>query len=125
MLTGAEPCESETERLVTLTTIDELWSDYLAAVAELRAGTVWISLGGGNPMGDFLRRLHAMFEELQRTIDEEIAARLESGQTAVGRLARARRDVDVSHDRRAVRNHDRAGHAGPRPDGAEDAAGVD
>ena len=83
ILTGAEACESETERLVTLTTIDELWSDYLAAVAELRAGTVWISLGGGNPMGDFLRRLHAMFEELQRTIDEEIDARLESGQTAV------------------------------------------
>ena len=80
VLTGAQPCGSDTERLVTLTTIDELWSDFLAAVAELRAGTVWISLGGGNPMGDFLRRLHAMFEELQRTIDEEIAARLSSGE---------------------------------------------
>lgn len=76
VLTGATPCESDTERLVTLTTIDDLWSDYLAAVAELRAGTVWISLGGGNPMGDFLIRLHAMFEELQRTIDDEIVARL-------------------------------------------------
>jgi preprotein translocase subunit SecA len=76
VLTGATPCASDTERLVTLTTIDDLWSDYLAAVAELRAGTVWISLGGGNPMGDFLIRLHAMFEELQRTIDDEIVARL-------------------------------------------------
>jgi preprotein translocase subunit SecA len=76
VLTGALTCESDNERLVTLTTIDDLWSDYLAAVAELRAGTVWISLGGGNPMGDFLIRLHAMFQELQRTIDEEIAARL-------------------------------------------------
>ena len=27
-------------------------------------------------MGDFLIRLHAMFQELQRTIDEEIVARL-------------------------------------------------
>jgi preprotein translocase subunit SecA len=81
VLTGAVRCGSDTERLVTLTTIDELWSDYLSAVAELRAGTVWISLGGGNPMGDFLRRLHAMFEELQRTIDEEIAARMNSGET--------------------------------------------
>jgi preprotein translocase subunit SecA len=71
-----------TERLVTLLTIDDLWSDYLAAVAELRAGTVWISLGGGNPMGDFLQRLHAMFEELQRTIDDEIDARLEAGDAA-------------------------------------------
>ncbi len=83
VLTGAAACESDTERLVTLTTIDELWSDYLAAVAELRAGTLWISLGGGNPMGDFLRRLHAMFEELQRTIDEEIAARLNGDEAPV------------------------------------------
>jgi DNA-binding ferritin-like protein len=39
---------------------------------------VWISLGGGNPMGDFLIKLHAMFEELQRTIDEEIAERMKT-----------------------------------------------
>jgi preprotein translocase subunit SecA len=83
VLTGAVPCASETERLVTLTTIDDLWSDYLAAVAELRAGTVWISLGSGNPMRDFLHRLQAMFEELQRTIDDEIAARLEGAATTV------------------------------------------
>jgi preprotein translocase subunit SecA len=84
VLTGAVP--AGTERLVTLTTIDDLWSDYLAAVAELRAGTVWISLGGGNPTGDFIIRLHAMFEELQRTIDEEIAARLNAadGASAAG-----------------------------------------
>jgi preprotein translocase subunit SecA len=80
-LTGAMSFESDTERLVTLTTIDDLWSDYLAAVADLRAGTVWISLGGGNPMGDFLIRLHAMFEELQRTIDQEITARLNAANT--------------------------------------------
>jgi len=78
VLTGVTPSASERERLVTLTTIDDLWADYLAAVAELRAGTVWISLGGGNPMADFLIRLHAMFETLQRAIDEEIALRLES-----------------------------------------------
>ena len=67
VLTGVTPFASERERLVTLTTIDDLWADYLAAVAELRAGTVWISLGGGNPMADFLIRLHAMFETLQRS----------------------------------------------------------
>jgi preprotein translocase subunit SecA len=78
VLTGKATSLSETERLVTLTTIDDLWSDYLSAVTELRAGTVWISLGGGNPMGDFVVRLHAMFENLQRTIDDEIAARLEN-----------------------------------------------
>ena len=76
ILTGETRCESERERLVTLRTIDDLWSDYLAAVADLRAGTVWISLGGGNPMGDFLIRLHAMFGELSAAIDEEMARRL-------------------------------------------------
>jgi preprotein translocase subunit SecA len=76
VLTGTTPCDSDTARIVTLTTIDDLWSDYLAAVAELRAGTVWISLGGGNPMGTFLIKLHAMFGELQQTIDEEVALRL-------------------------------------------------
>jgi preprotein translocase subunit SecA len=78
ILTGEVPCESDRERAITLMTIDDLWSDYLAAVAELRAGTVWISLGGGNPMGDFLIRLHAMFGELNATIDDEIVQRLET-----------------------------------------------
>jgi preprotein translocase subunit SecA len=82
VLTAAE--STDTERLITLTTIDDLWSDYLAAVAELRAGTVWISLGGGNPTGDFIIRLHAMFEEFQRTIGEEIAVRLAAAKPASG-----------------------------------------
>jgi preprotein translocase subunit SecA len=78
ILTGEVPSKSDRERAITLMTIDDLWSDYLAAVAELRAGTVWISLGGGNPMGDFLIRLHAMFGELNTAIDEEIVQRLEA-----------------------------------------------
>ncbi len=82
ILTGDSSCDSDRARVVTLMTIDDLWSDYLAAVTELRAGTVWISLGGGNPMGDFLIRLHAMFGELNTTIDEEIARRLEEGTEA-------------------------------------------
>jgi preprotein translocase subunit SecA len=77
-----DPSLAEDERILTLLTIDDLWSDYLAAVAELRAGTIWISLGGGNPMGDFLQRLHAMFEELQQAIDDEIDARLQAGGSA-------------------------------------------
>ncbi len=82
ILTGEVPCDSDRERVVTLMTIDDLWSDYLAAVTELRAGTVWISLGGGNPMGDFLIRLHAMFGELNIAIDEEIAHRLVESATS-------------------------------------------
>jgi preprotein translocase subunit SecA len=84
ILNGEVPCQSGRERTITLMTIDDLWSDYLAAVAELRAGTVWISLGGGNPMGDFLIRLHAMFGELNATIDEEITQRLEADAASPG-----------------------------------------
>ena len=72
---------SERARLVTLDTIDDLWSDYLAAVSELRASTIWVSLGGGNPFREYLRLVHEMFEEFTRTLDEEIAARLERAAT--------------------------------------------
>jgi preprotein translocase subunit SecA len=75
------PSASELERLITLDTIDELWSDYLAVVGELRASTIWVSLGGGNPFREYLRTVHAMFQELTRTIDEEISARLERATT--------------------------------------------
>ena len=77
VLTGEQPCATELERLVTLTTIDDLWSDYLSASGELRAGTIWISLGGSDPFGDYLPRAHAMFEEFSRLIDDEVPIRLE------------------------------------------------
>jgi preprotein translocase subunit SecA len=79
VLTG--PSASELDRLVTLDTIDELWSDYLAVVSELRASTIWVSLGGGNPFREYLRTVHEMFQELTRTIDEEITIRLERAAT--------------------------------------------
>jgi preprotein translocase subunit SecA len=81
VLTAHQPSALEIERLVTLDTIDDLWSDYLAAVSELRASTIWVSLGGGNPFREYLRSVHAMFQELTRTIDEEVATRLERSAT--------------------------------------------
>jgi len=64
-------------RQITLATLDDLWADYLAAIAELRAGTPWLSLGGKDPLRSFLTEVHGMYEELGRTIDEETAARLQ------------------------------------------------
>ena len=81
VLTGEQPSSSELERVVALDTIDELWSDYLAVVSELRASTIWVSLGGGSPFREYLQTVHAMFQELTRTMDEEIAARLASAAT--------------------------------------------
>ena len=79
VLTEGSPIASESERLVTLATIDDLWSDYLEAVRELRAGTIWTSLGGRNPLTVFLAEVHGMFAEFERTIPREVAARLASG----------------------------------------------
>ena len=80
VLTGEEPCGSELGRLVMLHTIDDLWSDYLTAVSDLRADSVWISLGAANPFANYIVQVHRMFEEFQRTIDDEWPARLEQAQ---------------------------------------------
>ena len=57
ILTGTNPCASEFEKLVTLTTIDDLWAEYLSALAELRSGVHWVSLSGGarDPFQSFYR----------------------------------------------------------------------
>ena len=89
VLVGETRCSSELERLVSLTTIDELWSDHLAAITELREGIQWISWGGRDPLHEYLTRVHELFEELQRAIDAEIAVRVQEAET--GRLDPAQR----------------------------------
>ncbi len=76
ILTGATPCASELERLVSLATIDDLWSEFLATVTDLREGIQWVSWGGRQPLHEYLVAVHASFEELQARIDEEIPKRL-------------------------------------------------
>ena len=77
ILNGVAPCDSELERLVSLTTIDDLWSEFLEVNKEIRDGIQWVSLGYGDPFKEYLRRIHAAFTELQRVIDEEIPKRLQ------------------------------------------------
>jgi preprotein translocase subunit SecA len=74
----------ERSRVVQLDAIDDLWSDYLAAVKELRSATPWISLGYGDPLGHYLRQVHAMFGEMQGSMDDEIALRMSSLATEGG-----------------------------------------
>jgi len=81
ILTGATQCSSELERLVSLTTIDELWSEYLANIAELREGTGWVSYGGREPLFEYLRIVHRLFPDLQKRIAEEIPKRLAEANT--------------------------------------------
>ncbi len=84
---------------MTLRTIDDLWADYLTAVADLRADAVWISLGAANPFANYIVQVHAMFKAFEQAIDEELPARLERGRGGRGRSARARGDVDVPDHR--------------------------
>lgn len=69
-------CSSELDSLISLATIDEFWADHLAAVAELRDDTQWVSLGGKDPLHNYLKTVHQMFELLEQNIDEEILKRV-------------------------------------------------
>jgi len=86
ILEGTIPCQSELERLITLRTIDDLWADYLARVAELRAGVHWqsyasspplfLSLNHRDPHSAFLGQIHEWFQELEAALPSEIARRV-------------------------------------------------
>jgi preprotein translocase subunit SecA len=82
VLAGTTPCSSELERLVTLATIDDWRSEYLAAISELREGIQWRQLGGREPLHEYLLGVQRLFEEFNVTIDNEIPARLAQAQTS-------------------------------------------
>ena len=80
ILSGEIPCNSELERLVSLRTIDDLWSEYLAAITDLREGVHWVSWGGRDPLHEYLVNIHSLFEQLELQIDEEIPKRVAEAQ---------------------------------------------
>jgi preprotein translocase subunit SecA len=80
LLDGTAPCSSELERLVSLTTIDDLWSEYLAMNKEIRESIQWASLGMANPFNEYLRQAHASFKELLAVMDPEIEKRLQAAE---------------------------------------------
>jgi preprotein translocase subunit SecA len=79
IVTGATPCATELERLVTLATIDDLWSEYLAAITDMREGVQWLSWGGRDPLHEYLTAVDSMFQQLGTRIDEEIPKRIAGG----------------------------------------------
>jgi preprotein translocase subunit SecA len=92
ILDGTTSSNTELERIVRLATIDDLWSEYLSALAELRAGVLWVSLAGGgrdplqdfyrfgghDPFREYIKRVDALFEDLLTAIESETASRLEA-----------------------------------------------
>jgi len=66
----------ELERLVWLRTIDDMWADHLARVADLKAGVHYFSMGGREPLHEYLTRVHAWFQELEEELPHEVDRRV-------------------------------------------------
>jgi len=94
VLDGTAPCASELERLITLRTIDDLWSDYLASVAEFRSGLPWLDWGlTGVPwltldrrdaQYEYAQKIHQWFSELESELPVEIARRVAEAESGGG-----------------------------------------
>jgi preprotein translocase subunit SecA len=76
ILTGEEAVASELERLVALTAIDDLWSEYLASVADLKSDIVWTSLSFREPLYEYMKGVDTIYRALEDRLDPEIAERL-------------------------------------------------
>ena len=77
ILTGEEESGSELERVVALTTIDDLWSEYLASVADLKSDIVWTSLSFREPLYEYMLGVDTNYRALEDRLPSEIAERLE------------------------------------------------
>jgi preprotein translocase subunit SecA len=80
ILIGVTACSSELERLISLAAIDDLWSDFLATITDLREGVQWLSWGGRQPLYEYLRAVDSLFQQLEAQVDDEIRNRLEDAQ---------------------------------------------
>ena len=76
ILAGESPCASELERLVSLTTIDDLWAEHLAGVSGLREATQWTSWANHDPLHEYLKDIDRMFQAMQVAVEEEAPKRL-------------------------------------------------
>jgi preprotein translocase subunit SecA len=95
ILEGKPACASDLERLISLRTIDDLWADYLAQVAEFRSGLPWLDWGlAGLPWltldrrdayYEYAQKIHQWFSDLETDLPLEIARRLAEAQS--GRAA--------------------------------------
>ncbi len=52
--------------------IDDLWSNYIASIAEMKSGIHWVSFGGKNPLDTFLHDAADLFAELLPPMEEAI-----------------------------------------------------
>jgi preprotein translocase subunit SecA len=90
VLEGKTKYSSEVEKSIALRTIDAMWADYLARLAEFRSGMPWLNWGlVGIPMlsvdrrdsqYEFAQKIHQWFSELEAELPLEIAQRVAEAQ---------------------------------------------
>ncbi len=72
----ANPAFDSAIRQLTLATLDELWSDYLANVAELRDGIHWTSWSVADPLHKFLTSEREIYEDFLELLKEDLGQAL-------------------------------------------------
>ncbi len=72
---GAEKMRT-LERLVLLGTIDRLWIYHLTALEEMREGIGLTGYGGRDPLVEFKREAHDMYEQLTEHIRQQVVRRI-------------------------------------------------
>jgi preprotein translocase subunit SecA len=82
---GAAQLETAGRQLV-LATMDDLWADYLANVAELKGGIHWVSWGGRDPLFEFLTGVERIYADFHERLPAEIAAAFESARIEGGQI---------------------------------------
>jgi preprotein translocase subunit SecA len=91
VLEGKVEVASELERIITLRTIDDMWSDYLARLAEYKQGLPWLNwaqpalpryliLDHRDAQYSYAQTIHTWFTELEQTLADEIARRVEEAE---------------------------------------------
>ena len=73
-------------RAITLAVIDDLWSDYLANIAELRGGIHWVSWTGKDPLHTFLTGAQDIYADFEASLREEITDAFASAEIADGQI---------------------------------------
>jgi preprotein translocase subunit SecA len=68
----------EREKRITLRTIDDVWAEHLARASEYRSGVHWVSWSGRDPHREYLLRIDEWFREMEASLPEEIARRIDS-----------------------------------------------
>ena len=70
------PLMREAERVITLRVVDEYWMDQIDAMQDLRQGIVLRAYGQSDPIVEYKREGYAMFEAMNRAIQEETTRRM-------------------------------------------------